>query len=96
MNTVRTLSKRLENIFKIPNRSHRAEEYNNWTEKFSRLEKLEDWITEFHNRARGFIKSEKQTEEGIKKEWIYLQEIMGHHQMDQCVLYRDIRRREER
>ena len=64
-------SEEMENIKKVPNRSHRAEEYNNWTENTlgglnSRLDEVKERISELKDRAVELTQSEQQREKKKK------------------------------
>lgn len=67
MSRVKTSIKRQKTFKKVPNRSHRAEEHNNWTGKLenilerfhSTLDKVEVWISKLGKKAIELIQSNK-------------------------------------
>ena len=68
--TVRTSSEILK-FKKIPNRSHRPEEYNNWTEKYTRgVQQQTGWsITESSVNSKTRQRNSANHSSKKKKEW---------------------------
>ena len=76
---------------KIPNRNHRAEEYNNWTEKYTRgvqqkrPDEIGERISDLEDRAAELMQTQHQEEKKIFLN--LLKGPMGQHQADQHLYY---------